>query len=457
MADSAKEPLQSDEGKGASLRFPAAKSAASRTEGAFNSDKGSLFSYLTRRDDFEPPIPGPPRAEEEEAAAKGLDNRTNRLTQPVWLSVLKKRVVPWAWLRCITIDCCFQRHWTLTRAQWLWLMNAVALVVHLIYAFRVGDLSMRRGKGRSMEATVWRVQPMWNATHPTDGYTATLVDNGMPLRVDLLVGGMFTVSALVHGMLVALGPFDRWVFLVWRQLDLAFHWWRYVDMVFSFPLLAMLVCVLLPAMRDESTLTLVWMCMASAPLLMMLVEVWSRPHRNPDKSYDMRRWLGDDAPVDYEGGRPTAEEMQKMALQRARRSANYWVRMLSVGFALIPFGGAWITMLNTFFTQLHDLRLDPRDDIYARAPGFIPLAVMFTLFAQVLYFFPLVWYQWVAPMHFWKTDALYTVLTLITKAIIGQLFIENVIEDASFNDAIALSNNTLAASATAALGNATRA
>ena len=63
MADSAKEPLQSDEGKGASLRFPAAKSAASRTEGAFNSDKGSLFSYLTRRDDFEPPIPGPPRAD----------------------------------------------------------------------------------------------------------------------------------------------------------------------------------------------------------------------------------------------------------------------------------------------------------------------------------------------------------------------------------------------------------
>ena len=132
-----------------------------------------------------------------------------------------------------------------------------------------------------------------------------------------------------------------------------------------------------------------------------------------------------------------------MALRRARRSANYWVRFLSIGFALVPFGGAWIAMLNTFFTQLHDLRLDPRDDIYARAPGFIPTVVLFTLFAQVLYFFPLVWYQWVAPMHYWKTDAFYTVLTLVTKVVVGQQFIENVIEDASFNDAVALANSTL--------------
>lgn len=435
MADAAEEPLQPDEDRGASLRFPAARSTPKRTEGVFSDDKGSLFSYLTRRGEFEPPIPGPPLAEEEAAAAKGIDERTNRLFQPAWLSVLKKRVVPWKWLRCITLDCCFQRHWTLTRAQWLWLLNVAAFVTHLIYAIRVAALSMQRGKGRTMEATVWRARPAWNASHPADGYMVTLLDNGMPLRVDLLVSGLFIVSTVVHGMLVVLGPFDRWVVLIWRQMDLCFHWWRYLDMVFSFPLMAMLVCVLLPAMREETTLALVWMCMASTPLFLFLIEAWSRPHRNPDRSYDMRRWLGDDAQVEYEGGRPTADELAKMALVRARRTSNYGIRMASAGFALVPFGGAWIVILKTFFTQLHDLRLDSEDGLYARSPGFIPAVVLFTLFAQALYFVPVVWYEWAAPMHFWKADAVYATLTLATKLTIGQLFIENAIKEASVSDA----------------------
>ena len=68
---------------------------------------------------YEPPVPSPPATEVEAAKALGIDERTGRDTQPEWLSVLKKRAVPWMWLRCLrslTLNCCFQPRWTLTRA-----------------------------------------------------------------------------------------------------------------------------------------------------------------------------------------------------------------------------------------------------------------------------------------------------------------------------------------------------
>lgn len=462
MGDSAKEPLRQPE---ASLRFPGvngggggdgSKASVSGRFDGNDSGVGRLFSYLTRMDSHEPPVPSPPASEVEAAKALGIDERTGRDTQPEWLSVLKKRAVPWMWLRCLTLNCCFQAQWTLTRAQWLWSLHLIGFLVHFLFACMVGAESMKQGKGVAMEATVWRLQPHWNASHPTDGYTASLVDNGMPLRVDLLVGGLFGVSAVVHLIPVAFGPFDRWVFLVWRQLDLCFHWWRYLDMAFSFPLLATLVCAL-AHLREESVIALVWMCMTSTVFFLFVIELWSRPHRNADKTYDMRRWLGDDPPVSIEGERPTPEEQGRISLRRARRAANYSIRMAPLGLAMVPFAGAWIVILNGFFTQLHALRITATDDLYARTPDFVPTVVLLTLFFQILHFFPLVWYEGVAPMHFWKTDALYTLLSLLSKVVIGQMLLEHVVRSASFNDAIALhAEGPVGATVlAAAVGNAT--
>jgi hypothetical protein len=77
-----------------------------------------------------------------------------------------------------------------------------------------------------MNASVWRLAPKWNST-AADGYTAELVDNQKPIRIDLLSAAFFGLSALAHTFAVLVGPFDRFIWLYWRQLDLAFFWWRW--------------------------------------------------------------------------------------------------------------------------------------------------------------------------------------------------------------------------------------
>lgn len=81
-------------------------------------------------------------------------------------------------------------------------------------------------KGDAMNAAVWRLKPVWNSTSAS-GYTATLVDNHKPIRIDLLTAGFFLLSALAHLFAVVVGPFDRFIWIYWRQLDLAFFWWRW--------------------------------------------------------------------------------------------------------------------------------------------------------------------------------------------------------------------------------------
>jgi len=109
--------------KEVSLRFPdGAVGPAGGTEGVFdgNDEKSEPFSQLTRRDDYEPPIPEPRQSEIEEAARKGIDKNTGLTTQPKWLSVLKKRQGPWFFVRWACFNCFCNPRWTMTRAQWIW-------------------------------------------------------------------------------------------------------------------------------------------------------------------------------------------------------------------------------------------------------------------------------------------------------------------------------------------------
>jgi len=208
-----------------------------------NDEKTEPFSYLTRRDEYEPPIPSPPQREVEEAARKGIDKNTGLTTQPKWLSVLKKRQGPWFWIRWLCCNCFCNPRWSMTRAQWLWFVNLICLGLHVWYCSSVWGLTLSHGE--DFEATIWRIMPMWNATVegrwdlPEQGHTAVLVDNLRPIRVDLVVGGYFLISAFFHALAVALGPFDRWIWIYWRQLDLCFHWWRWYAPYFNnlFPML----------------------------------------------------------------------------------------------------------------------------------------------------------------------------------------------------------------------------
>lgn len=110
--------------KEVSLRFPEGSVGpdSKGTGGLFdgNDEKSEPFSYLTRRDDYEPPIPEPPQQEIEQAARNGIDKNTGLTTQPKWLSVLKKRQSPWFFVRWALCNCFCNPRFTMTRAQWIW-------------------------------------------------------------------------------------------------------------------------------------------------------------------------------------------------------------------------------------------------------------------------------------------------------------------------------------------------
>ena len=117
-------------------------------------------------------------------------------------------------------------------------------------------------KGEKMNAVVWRMAPKWNST-AADGYTAALVDNGRPIRIDFLTATFFGLSALFHTVAVLCGPFDRWISLYWRQLDLGFFWWRWLEYSLSAPTMAMGIC-LITGLREQNALASVFMYAATA-------------------------------------------------------------------------------------------------------------------------------------------------------------------------------------------------
>ena len=192
-----------------SLRFPDVPSEP--TEGAFdgNSLPNSSFSYITRSKNSESLIPQPLQKE-------GVESE--------WRSVLQKRQPIYSILRCLLCNCCCNPDWNLTRAQIIWFCNFLCAIVHIFWCYQC--LSVGLPKGDKMNAEVWRLAPRWNSTS-ADGYTASLVSNGKPIRIDLVAGGFFGLSALFHTFVVLIGPFDRFIWIYWRQLDLAFFWWRW--------------------------------------------------------------------------------------------------------------------------------------------------------------------------------------------------------------------------------------
>ena len=191
----------------------------------------------------------------------------------------------------------------------------------------------------------------------------------------------------------------------------------------------------------------IWMLMFCTITGSFLTELWSRPHRNADRSYDMTRWLGDEAPI--KPGLPwtrlAPEEVCQRALQQSRRRMNYVIRMIPHVLSIFPFVAMWVIVLNHFFQFLGDLRVDETDDIYERVPDFVPMAVIGTLFLSLLFFFPLWFWQWQPPAFYWQTEIVYPLLSLAIKYYLGYLMYQNVFTAVGgFNPALALDQNTTA-------------
>lgn len=434
--------------KEVSLRFPEgsvgpqSKSTGKAFEGYDKPPQS--FRFLTQREDYELPIPEPPKSQIEEAESKGLDPTTGLAAQPQWLSVLKKRQAPPVWIRVPLFNCFCNPRLTLTRAQWIWFNALICLVLYTYYGIVALQESLKEGKGVSMEATIWRIQPVWNATLQ-DGYTAVLVDNQRPIRVDLIIVALFGVSVFWQLFEITLGPFDQWIWIYWRQLDLCFHWWRYVDLLVTFPIMSMAVCLLVQ-LREENAIALIVISMFTTVAGFLLTELWSRPHRNADASYDMTRWLGDEAPIKpgIPASRLSSEELYQRSLQQSRRRMNYVIRMIPSTLSIFPFVASWVVMLNAFFTSLYDLRVETGDNILNRLPSFVPITIIGTLVLQTLFFLPLWWWQWGQPQFYWQTSIVYSLLSLGTKLFLGIMFLDNVINKGSYNLALALDQNMTA-------------
>ena len=189
----------------------------------------------------------------------------------------------------------------------------------------------------------------------------------------------------------------------------------------------MTICCIIH-LREQNAIAMIWMLMFCSLAGSFLTELWSRPHRNADRSYDMTRWLGDEKPV--KPGKPwtklAPEEICQRALQQSRRRMNYVIRMIPHVLSIFPFVAMWVIVLNHFFVFLEDLRIKNSDDIYKRVPDFIPMAVIGTLVWSILFFFPLWWWQWAPPMYYWKTEIVYLLLSLGIKLYLGYLMYMNV-------------------------------
>ena len=203
-----------------------------------------------------------------------------------------------------------------------------------------------------------------------------------------------------------------------------------IDYAATLPMVMMTLCCIIH-LREQNVLASIWMLMFCTIAGSFLTELWSRPHRNADRSYDMNRWLGDEAPV--KPGLPwtrlAPEEVCQRALQQSRRRMNYVIRMIPHVLSIFPFVAMWVLILNHFFTSIEDLRLEATDDIYKRLPDFVPMAVLGTLFLSLLFFFPLWWWQWAPPSYYWKTEIVYPMLSVLIKYYIGYLLYQNMFMD----------------------------
>ena len=344
--------------------------------------------------------------------------------QPYWRSVLLYKQRPLWLIRLLTLDCLFaSSRFFLTRAQWIWFANFVCLILHTFMAVLTFERGGRNPEG--MKVSVWRLQQTWDNTTKL-GYNVAVVDNGSPIRLDLLTGAFFTLSAVAHLFAVAVGPWDRWISIYWRQLDLAFVWWRWLEYSVSASVM-MLAIALITGLREANALATIFVLMWVTQLFGLLTELYSRPAKvmisraqvnaqlrasnfdstsigtlsagegvegasseNKVTAWAMYRWQGD---LDKYTIGDSATPEQKMLHYRRIGSArlyNYLYRTIPLTIGVFPYVTAWVILLNHFFTQLEDLKkLEPH--IYDLIPEWIPIAVAGTAIVFTLFTFPIAW------------------------------------------------------------------
>ncbi len=378
-------------------------------------------------------IPRPSQVEIDTAKRKGINPRTGRDYQPEWLSVLQKREPLPRWLNTLLCDCCGRQFW-MTRSQWLWTLHLICFVVHATMVFLTLYESLSKPADK-FEIPVWRFSVEWNNSTATS-YGVQVVENGKPIRFDWLVAVFFGISAIHHGIIVFLGPWDRFIWAIWRQIDLGFNWLVWLEYMISAPTMVLAVCLLI-GIREENTLASLFMLTVATIFCGLLTEIHSKPHRNADGTFDFSRWAGELPQVKPDIPAATAQDFEDRQYGRMIRQQNYFHRMIPCVFGLFLFMATWIQVIHYFLTSIDDVReRDP--DLAEKIPWFVPV-VVFGIFLLFLTFpVNLIWHQWLPPKHYYKTEIWWCVLSLTSKLFLGLMIYFNVLRMSSFSEAVAL-------------------
>lgn len=401
--------------------------------------KGSL------RDTTAADIPRPSPEDVAEAEKKNKDPNTpfdpytGKPWQPKWMSVLVKRQAPFLLLKILTLNCCCQNRFAITRAQWIWLLNLLCAFVHWYFTFMV--LQEGLPKAEAMRVPIFRVRATWKEAGGGNSYDLDLHDNNMPIRFELLTAFFFAASAVSHSFVVIFGPFDRWIRVVWRPIDLCFIWWRWVEYSVSAPLM-LLGVALLVGIREQNTLACLFVLMATTMMCGGLVELNSRPLYVPFSEsgeeggfYRMSRWSGDDPRPDPTDTKLSYEDRCARAMYLYKRRGNYTRRMAPFVVGLFPFITCWVIVLHHFFQQLEDLR-QKDEDLYERVPAWVPLAIIGTCIAFSVWAPVFATYQWWKPSYYWRVEVIFNILSLTSKVLLGSLLYSNVLRAESFEAAL---------------------
>ena len=349
-----------------------------------------------------------------------------------WKSVLIAREPAPGILKVLTLNCCFQNDFTLTRAQWLWMANLLFFAAHLTLGILVVESA-----GRNPDSTlvdVWRTARNFSSSAQL-GYTVHLEKNGWPVRLDWIIGSIFFISALSHLFIVAAGPFDSFVRVLWRQLDLGFSYWRWLELSITGPLM-LLTIALITGLQEQVLLAAVFMLSWGAFICILMTEAMSRPVAVESGKFDMSRYIGDREMFDGD------DVGQKMMVEQQRRS-NFRFRTFPTQIAVFLGVAAWWIVLQSWFVQLDDLKRSGVADAYDRVHRWIMWSVFTTLVFGLLGLLVTVRYQMLPPARRWEAELYSYVLAAVPKIVLGLLVWQHALQpDMTVAEALTLMNTT---------------
>ena len=394
-----------------SLKFPSA------TGGVFNTgdaDGGGRKDFITSFTSSDPPPVIP----------EGVADQD-------WQSVLIKRERAPAILRLLSLNCCFQNSFSLTRAQWTWLLNGLLFAAHLSLGIIVADTGGRNPDSNLLE--IWRLSRNFSSSSKL-GYDVYLESNGWPVRVDWLVSAVFFVAALSHLYVVALGPFDSFVKILWRQQDLCFSYWRILAESITSPLMIFVVALLV-GLQEQTLLASVWLLMWGAHMTVLFSEAMSRPVATENGRFDQSRYVGDREVL-------TTDDPGMKLMIEAQHSSNFRFRTLATQIGIFLFVGSWWIVINSYLQQIDDLKAAV-PDIYDRQHRFILWALFTVLVFQILWLLGDLRYKALPPARRWEWEMISVVLAAIPKVVLGMLMFAHVLQPSTtVYEALTILNTT---------------